>query len=198
MKLTIDQFVADPPSAIATLAAWQATTQATDIIANLVENAGADFKIGNGCAIHKTAMVESGAVMKGPIYLGPNCMVAHGAYLRGGVWLERDAIIGPNCEAKTCFMFAGSKVAHLSFIGDSILGRNVNVEAGAMIANYRNEMADKMIAFMFEGVRVETGVDKFGCLLGDNSRVGANAVVAPGALFRPSTIIRRLQLVDLS
>ena len=198
MKLTIDQFVANPPSAWAGLAPWQATTQAMDILAKLVENAGADFNIGNGCAIHKTANVEPGAVLKGPVYVGANCMVAHGAYLRGGVWLQGDAIIGPNCEVKTCFMFTGSKVAHLSFVGDSILGHGVNVEAGAMIANYRNEKADKMITFQFEGSRVDTGVDKFGCLLGDNSRVGANAVVAPGAMFRPSTIIKRLQLVDLA
>ena len=196
--LKISDFIANPPEFLAALAPWAATQAAPEIIARAVAQAGAGFRKENGNVIHETAQVEEGAVLKAPIYLGPNTMVAHGAYLRGGVWLERDAIIGPNCEVKTCFMFAGSKIAHLSFAGDSVLGRGVNVEAGAMLANYRNEKPNKMITFLFHGERIITGVDKFGCLLGDNSRVGANAVVAPGAVFEPGSIIKRLQLVDLS
>jgi UDP-N-acetylglucosamine diphosphorylase / glucose-1-phosphate thymidylyltransferase / UDP-N-acetylgalactosamine diphosphorylase / glucosamine-1-phosphate N-acetyltransferase / galactosamine-1-phosphate N-acetyltransferase len=197
-SLKISDLIADTPDFLANLAPWVATQAAPDLVARQVAEAGAGFCKENGNAIHETAQVEEGAVLKGPIYLGPDTMVAHGAYLRGGVWLERDAIIGPNCEVKTCFMFAGSKLAHLSFAGDSVLGRGVNVEAGAMLANYRNEKLDKMITFLFRGERITTGVDKFGCLLGDNCRVGANAVVAPGAVFEPGSIIKRLQLVDLS
>jgi len=197
-SLTIGQFIQAAPPALANLTPWLATSDAPTLIARMIEMAGDDFNKSNGNAIHKTAQVEAGAVLKSPVYLGPNTMVAHGAYLRGGVWLERDAIIGPNCEVKTTYMFAGSKIAHLSFVGDSILGRGVNVEAGAMLANYRNEKADKLITFLFKGERVVTGVDKFGCLLGDNSRVGANAVIAPGALFEVGSIIKRLQLVDLA
>ncbi|MEP6826592.1 MAG: LpxA family transferase, partial [Aestuariivirga sp.] len=72
------------------------------------------------------------------------------------------------------------------------------VEAGAMLANYRNEKVDKQITFMFKGQRIHAGVEKFGCILGDNSRVGANAVIAPGAVFEQGSIVKRLELVDQS
>ena len=197
-SVLIRDFVANAPALIADLAPWVATQRADLLISQLVSAAGEDFVKSNGMAIHKSSIIENGVVLKGPIYLGPNTFVAHGAYLRGGVWVEPDAIIGPNCEVKTTYMFGGSKIAHLSFVGDSVLGRGVNVEAGAIIANYRNEKANKVIAFNFQGRRIETGVDKFGCLLGDRSRVGANAVIAPGAVFTQDSIIKRLELVDLS
>jgi acetyltransferase-like isoleucine patch superfamily enzyme len=74
----------------------------------------------------------------------------------------------------------------------------VNVEAGAMIANYRNERADKRIRIRVEGQEIDTGVDKFGALIGDHARIGANAVIAPGAILRPGAIVKRLSLVDQS
>ena len=197
-NLAIRDFVIDGPESLAGLAPWTATQRAEELVAQFVAVAGKEFVKTFGRAIHETARVEKGAVLKGPVYIGPNCMVAAGAYLRGGIWLERDVIIGPNCEVKTTYMFAGSKIAHLSFVGDSILGRGVNVEAGAMLANYRNEKSDKRISFTFKGQRISTGVDKFGCILGDHSRVGANAVIAPGAAFEAASIIKRLELVDQS
>lgn len=116
--------------------------------------------------------------------------------MRGGTYLAGECTIGPGSELKTSFMFPGSKIAHLNFIGDSILGSNVNIEAGAIVANYRNELDDKTIRILLDGKMIDTGVDKFGALIGDRSRVGANAVIAPGALLRPETKIGRLQLVD--
>ena len=135
-------------------------------------------------------------VLKPPIIVGPNCLVAAGAYLRGGVFLDENCIVGPGSELKTSFMFGGSKLAHLNFVGDSILGGDVNVEAGAMLANYRNECEDKSIRFQRGDVLVETGVTKFGALVGDGSRIGANAVIAPGAILEPATKVPRLALVD--
>jgi NDP-sugar pyrophosphorylase family protein len=90
-------------------------------------------------AVHRTARIEAGAVIKGPAIIGPNCFIAAGAYLRGGVYLEQDCTIGPSSELKTSVMFAGSKLAHMNFVGDSIIGADVNIEAGAVIANHRNE-----------------------------------------------------------
>ena len=112
--------------------------------------------------------------------------------------MEADDIIGPCCELKTVLMFSNSKAAHLNFVGDSVVGRDVNIEAGAMIANYRNEKADKVIRFHHQGKLVETGVEKFGAMIGDHVRIGANAVIAPGAVLPVSTIVRRLELVDQS
>jgi UDP-N-acetylglucosamine diphosphorylase / glucose-1-phosphate thymidylyltransferase / UDP-N-acetylgalactosamine diphosphorylase / glucosamine-1-phosphate N-acetyltransferase / galactosamine-1-phosphate N-acetyltransferase len=116
--------------------------------------------------------------------------------LRDGVFLDEDCIIGPAAELKSSFMFKGSKLAHLNFVGDSILGEGVNCEAGSVVANCRNENQDRRIRIAFEGQIIETGVDKFGGVFGDGVRLGANAVVAPGALIWPGTVIPRLGLVD--
>jgi UDP-N-acetylglucosamine diphosphorylase / glucose-1-phosphate thymidylyltransferase / UDP-N-acetylgalactosamine diphosphorylase / glucosamine-1-phosphate N-acetyltransferase / galactosamine-1-phosphate N-acetyltransferase len=192
----ISDFVENSGVPFSNLAPWQATSTAPDIVAALVAAAGDDFIKQDGNAIHHTSVVEAGAVVKGPVFVGPRCLVAAGAYLRGGVWLEGDCIVGPYCELKTTFMFGRSKTAHLNFVGDSVLGRNVNIEAGAMIANYRNERADKAIWFWHNGQRFETGVDKFGAMVPDNVRIGANAVVAPGAVLQRNAIVGRLALVD--
>ena len=72
----------------------------------------------------------------------------------------------------------------------------MNIEAGAVIANYRNELADKGICIRHENEIIDTGVTKFGSLIGDGARIGANAVVAPGALIVPGQKVGRLQLID--
>src|SRR5690606_13707643 len=113
-----------------------------------------------------------------------------------GCWLENNCILGPGAELKTSLMFAGSKLAHLNFVGDSIIGRDVNLEAGSIVCNYRNERADKEIQVRLDGGLHKTGTLKFGALLGDGSRIGANAVVAPGALLAPGSIVRRASLLD--
>lgn len=148
--------------------------------------------------VDPSAVVETGAILKGPCWIGPGCFVAASAYLRGGIWLDRNCTIGPACELKTTMMFEGSKAAHLNFVGDSIIGSHVNIEAGAIIANYRNEFADKQIRIVNNGSVVKTAVDKFGALIGDGVRIGANAVIAPGAFIDPAMQVQRLALIDQS
>jgi NDP-sugar pyrophosphorylase family protein len=154
------------------------------------------YRLDGDVAVHTSAEVEPGAIIKGPAIIGPHCFVAAGAYLRGGVWLEERCIIGPGAELKTSLMFSGSKLAHFNFVGDSILGDGVNLEAGSIVANYRNEMTDKRILIATPTGTVDTGLEKAGAVLGDRVRLGANAVIAPGALLKPGTIVGRLQLID--
>lgn len=176
---------------------WAITSCADTIIRNAMASLSG-YSIQDGVAVHRKAVVEHGAVVKSPAIVGPNCLVAANAYLRGGVFLDEDCIVGPACELKSTFMLIGSKVAHLSFVGDSIIGTGANIEAGAIIANYRNERADKRIRILLDGEIIDTGVEKFGALVGDGARIGANAVIAPGALIRPGEIVPRLALVDQS
>ena len=196
--MLISDFVEAAGVSFASLAPWCATTTASDIVKALVATAGSDYAVVGESAIHHTSTIEAGAQLKGPCFVGPRCFISSSALLRGGVWLEADDIIGPCCELKTVLMFSNSKAAHLNFVGDSVVGRDVNIEAGAMIANYRNEKADKVIRFHHQGKLVETGVEKFGAMIGDHVRIGANAVIAPGAVLPVSTIVRRLELVDQS
>ncbi|MFO0993451.1 MAG: DapH/DapD/GlmU-related protein [Hyphomicrobiales bacterium] len=177
--------------------AWRITTKAEAHIRAAIKELSGEFTINDEIAVHRTAEIERGAVIKAPAIIGQRCFVAAAAYLRGGTYLDNDCIVGPGSELKTSFMFKGAKLAHLNFVGDSILGQGVNVEAGAIIANYRNEFAIKSIRFRFEGHTIETGVEKFGALIGDDCRIGANAVIAPGAVLMPGTKVARLSLFDL-
>ncbi|MBS0317099.1 MAG: hypothetical protein JSR49_08245, partial [Proteobacteria bacterium] len=106
-------------------------------------------------------------------------------------WVGEGCIFGPGAELKSSFVFAGSKLAHFNFVGDSIVGSDVNFEAGSVVCNYRNERQDKEIQVRLAGALQRTGHRKFGAVIGDRSRIGANSVVAPGALVRPDSIVAR-------
>lgn len=93
-------------------------------------------------------------------------------------------------------MFRKSKLAHFNFVGDSILEGGVNLEAGSIIANYRNEYAVPRVRISYNGETIESDALKFGALVGDGCRIGANAVVAPGAILAPGTVVSRLGLID--
>lgn len=176
---------------------WDWTQNAEAIVRRLMNQLGPEYRGIEGAAIHGSATIELGAIIKGPAIIGPECYIAANSLIRGGCWLDARCTLGPGTELKTSFLFAGSKLAHLNFVGDSVLGADVNVEAGAMIANYRNERADKRITFQIDGRFIDTGVEKFGALVGDHVRLGANSVVAPGAAIPAGMIVPRLGLVDL-
>ncbi|AWB24602.1 LpxA family transferase [Methylobacterium currus] len=167
-----------------------------DIVRQLLARLGEGFSIADAVAIHHSARVEPGAVLRGPLVVGPRCVIGHGATLRGGAWLEEACTIGPGAELKASFLFAGMALAHFNFVGESVIGRGVNLEAGAVIANHRNEWPGATVAFRHEGATIETGLPKFGALVGDGARLGANAVVAPGAILAPGTVVSRLGLID--
>jgi bifunctional N-acetylglucosamine-1-phosphate-uridyltransferase/glucosamine-1-phosphate-acetyltransferase GlmU-like protein len=155
-----------------------------------------EYFIAEEIAVHRSATVESGSVLKGPIIVGAKGFIAAGAYLRGGVWLAEQCIVGPCAELKSAFVFPGTKLAHFNFVGDSILGDDVNLEAGSIVCNYRNERPSKEIRVRVGATIYGTGVEKFGSLIGDGSRIGANAVVAPGALLRRGTVVGRGISID--
>jgi NDP-sugar pyrophosphorylase family protein len=196
MTLRISDYIAHALPAIAGLEPWRATIEAETILATLMPRLSADYVVSGTVAVHRTATIETGATLKGQVIIGPGAFVSASALLRGGVWLGEGVIVGPACEIKTSFIHPFSKTAHLNFVGDSVIGADVNIEAGAMLANYRNERADKQIQVRIDEKMHATGVDKFGSFLGDHSRIGANAVLAPGTVLPPSSIVRRLELVD--
>src|SRR5690606_219070 len=122
--------------------------------------------------------------------------VGASAYLRGGVYLAPGVSVGPGCEVKSSVIFHDSHLAHFNFVGDSIIGSRVNLEAGAVTANHYNERSDQSIVVVFSSGMINTGVTKFGSLIGDDTKIGANAVLSPGTILYPGTVIKRLQLVD--
>jgi UDP-N-acetylglucosamine diphosphorylase / glucose-1-phosphate thymidylyltransferase / UDP-N-acetylgalactosamine diphosphorylase / glucosamine-1-phosphate N-acetyltransferase / galactosamine-1-phosphate N-acetyltransferase len=174
---------------------WEITSRQPDVISNLILSLSDEYRIEEGVAVHSTAQIESHVILKGPIIIGPGCFVASHAYLRGGVYLLGDNKIGPGCEIKSSILFPGTNLAHFNFVGDSVIGSDCNFEAGSIIANHYNERENKIIHVKMTGELINTQSEKFGALVGDRCRVGANAVLSPGSILEPKRTVGRLELV---
>lgn len=192
----IPDISAGPLADWAAVAPWQITARAEEIVRSLIAGLpAADYVIAGDVACHRTARIEPGAALKGPVIAGPGCFVAAHALLRGGVWLELNCSIGPGCEVKSSFLFAGARLAHFNFVGDCVIGQDANFEAGSIVANTRNER-EGTVHVRLGGVVRETGAAKFGAIVGRGARIGANAVLAPGTVLPVGTVVERLALID--
>jgi NDP-sugar pyrophosphorylase family protein len=180
----------------ANLKPWEITSNLSAIIEELILQLNEDYNIKDGIAVHKTALVEIGAVLKSPVIINENCVVGANAYFREGVYLDQSVKIGPGCEIKNSIICSGSAIAHFNYIGNSIVGRNVNFEAGSIAANHYNERIDKRIFVLYQSEVMDTGVEKFGSLVGDSSKIGANAVLSPGTILEKNTVVKRLELIE--
>jgi len=175
---------------------WNIINHLEETIKSLQENLSDEYRFKDGVAIHKTAIIGHNVTIKAPAIISENCFVGSNSYLRNGVFLAPGAKVGISCEVKTSIMLENSTIAHFNFIGDTIIGHDVNIEAGAILANHYNEREDDTVFVHVDGKRISTGLHKFGSLVGDDSRIGANAVLSPGTLLPPKTIVKRLQLVE--
>jgi UDP-N-acetylglucosamine diphosphorylase / glucose-1-phosphate thymidylyltransferase / UDP-N-acetylgalactosamine diphosphorylase / glucosamine-1-phosphate N-acetyltransferase / galactosamine-1-phosphate N-acetyltransferase len=175
---------------------WMIPSKISGILSEKIKNLNDSYRIEGNIAIHKTAVLEENITLKGPIIISANCFIAANCYLRQGVYLGENVTVGPGCEIKSSLVFPDSALAHFNFVGDSLLGSNVNLEAGAVIANHFNENVSKEIVVLVGGKDVNTGIEKFGALIGDKTRIGANAVLSPGTLLGKDTIVNRLQLIN--
>src|SRR5262249_27520927 len=134
---------------------WTIVSSIPSLVAEDAAAADDDHRrIGDGVVIHRTAHVEPGAILKAPVVVSAGCFVAAHAYLRGGVYLDRDVTVGPGCEVKTTLVLARTVIAHMNFVGDTIVGGAVNMEAGAVVANHWNETPDPAISVSIGGRRI--------------------------------------------
>jgi NDP-sugar pyrophosphorylase family protein len=175
---------------------WELTQNIDKIILEHISMLDGDFIIDNNIAIHKTAVIEHNVTLKPPMIIGKNCFIGANSYLRNGVFLMDNVKIGAGCEIKTSIICSDSAVAHFNFIGDSIIGHRVNFEAGSIAANHYNEREDKTITVIHNAEKINTHAIKFGSLVGDDSKIGANAVLSPGTLLPPKSIVKRLELIE--
>jgi len=177
---------------------WEIVSQLPQLVEQLMTQLGEDFEVSNGIAVHRDARVDATAILKAPAIISSGAYIGAYACLRGGVYIGKNATVGHGAEIKTSMLMDRSAAAHFNFIGDSIIGSDVNFEAGSIVANHFNERQNKVIHVIVEGREVETGVTKFGALVGDGSRIGANAVLSPGTILARQSIVGRLELVDQS
>lgn len=146
--------------------------------------------------IGREAVIEPGAYILGPAYIGDGVVVKHGAYIRENVILLPGSGLGHSSEAKNSLFLPGAKAPHFSYAGDSILGNNANLGAGTKLSNLgilseKDRLSGKRpsIVLHIEDNAYETGLAKLGAILGDNVQTGCNAVLNPGCLVGPRTLI---------
>lgn len=119
--------------------------------------------------------------VKTKVYIGKNCQISPNCHLRGPVSIGDNCKIGNSVEIKNSIIGDNSKIPHLSYIGDSIIGENCNIGAGTITANLRFDK--KNIKSKVKGKLMDTGRNKFGCVIGDNTQIGINCSLMPGILI---------------
>jgi NDP-sugar pyrophosphorylase family protein len=143
--------------------------------------------IGERVIIGAGTIIEPGAMIKGPAIIGKNCQIRHNAYIRENVIIGDNCVVGNASELKNALLFNGAQVPHYNYVGDSILGHKAHLGAGAKISNVK--LFPGNIAIDVEGVAHDTGLRKFGALLGDGAEVGCNAVLNPGSILERGAVI---------
>ena len=143
--------------------------------------------IGPKVFIGEGTVLEHGAMIKGPAIIGRNCQVRAGAYLREDVIIGDECVIGNSCEFKNSLLFNKAQVPHFSYVGDSILGYKAHLGAGVKISNIK--LVPGTVTVEKDGVPFDTGLRKFGVLMGDNTDVGCNSVINPGSIIGRGSVL---------
>jgi bifunctional N-acetylglucosamine-1-phosphate-uridyltransferase/glucosamine-1-phosphate-acetyltransferase GlmU-like protein len=133
------------------------------------------------------AVVEPGALIKGPTIIGARTEVRQGAYIRGKCIIGDQCVVGHTTEMKSSVMLDGAKAGHFAYIGDSILGNGANLGAGTKLANLKIKEGSVKIRFGRE--TLDTGLRKFGAVIGDHTEIGCNTVTNPGTLLGQSCAV---------
>src|SRR3954452_2524618 len=143
--------------------------------------------IGKQVFIGKGTVVEDGAMIKGPAIIGENCEIRHNAYIRENVIIGDNCIIGNACEIKNSLLFNEAAAPHFNYIGDSIFGHKAHLGAGVKISNFKLTAGN--IKVELNGKPFDTGLRKFGALLGDHTDIGCNTVLNPGSIIGRNSVI---------
>ena len=126
-------------------------------------------------------VVEPGALIKGPTIIGGYCEIRQGAYLRGNCLVGDRCVVGHTTEMKHSVMLHGAKAGHFAYIGDSILGNRTNLGAGTKLANLK--IVPTQVSVKIDEKVYDTGLRKFGAIIGDDTETGCNSVTNPGTLL---------------
>lgn len=146
--------------------------------------------------IAEGARVEPGAYVLGPAYIGRGAVVRHGALVRENVIMLAGSVLGHASEAKNSLFLPGAHAPHFNYVGDSILGHRVNLGAGTKLSNLtvvseKDPVSGKRptIVLTWSGKQYDTGLAKLGAILGDDVQTGCNAVLNPGSIVGPGSLI---------
>ncbi len=140
-----------------------------------------DVFIGEG------TVVEPHAYIRGPAWIGRHCEIRQGAYLRGNVITGDRCVLGNSCEFKNCLLFNEVEVPHFAYIGDSVLGHHAHLASGVTLSNVK--VTGGHVEVMVNGQKMDTGLRKFGAIIGDMAEVGCHCVLNPGSVIGRRAIL---------
>ncbi len=171
---------------------WEALKQIASYLqfrlkpAVLGELMGKPF-ISNSVFVGAGTIVEQGAMLKGPAWIGEKCHIRSGCYVRENVIAGDGVVMGNSCEFKNCILFDEAQAPHFNYVGDSILGYRAHLGAGVILSNVKLDRGEIEVSTA-EG-NVATGLKKFGAIVGDRTEIGCNAVINPGAVIGRDCLI---------
>lgn len=144
--------------------------------------------VGDRVYVAPGARIEANAVIVGPAWIGSGTHVRSGAYLRENVIVGDHCVLGNSSEFKNCLLFNRCEVPHFNYVGDSILGFRAHLGAGVICSNVRLDRASVKVRDG-EGGFLDSGLRKFGAIVGDRTEIGCNSVLSPGSILGRDCII---------
>ena len=167
---------------------WQALSGIKTLILSLGPQLGEGYKeVSPTVWVHETATVAPTAFLGAPCIIGPGTEVRHCAFIRGSALVGANCVVGNSVELKNVILFDNVQVPHYNYVGDSILGYKSHMGAGSLTSNVKS---DKTLVVVKNGdEKIETGLKKFGAMLGDFVEVGCNSVLNPGTVIGRHTNI---------
>jgi bifunctional UDP-N-acetylglucosamine pyrophosphorylase/glucosamine-1-phosphate N-acetyltransferase len=151
-------------------------------------------KVTGQVTIEKGALIRTGTVIEGPARIGEGAVIGPLAHIRAGTCVGKRSAIGAFCEVKNSIIMDHTKIPHLSYIGDSIIGEHCNLAAGTMVANLK--LSDNTVRMRIKDSLVDTGLRKLGIVTGDNVRTGINASFMPGIRIASGAVIPACSVVS--
>ena len=161
---------------------WEALKGLKDFIPQLGRTLGDDYEeVSENVWVHKTAKVFPSAYLGAPCIIGPNTEVRHCAFIRGSALVGADCVVGNSVELKNVILFDHVQTPHYNYVGDSILGYYSHMGAGSITSNVKSDKT--LVVVHGQEESCETGLKKFGAMLGDHVEVGCNSVLNPGTVL---------------
>ena len=161
---------------------WEALNGIKDFIIEHGKTLGDDYEeVSENVWVHKTANVFPSAYLGAPCIIGPNTEVRHCAFIRGSALVGADCVVGNSVELKNVILFDHVQTPHYNYVGDSIMGYFSHMGAGSITSNVKSYK--KLVVVHNGDEHLETGVKKFGAMVGDYVEVGCNAVLNPGTVI---------------
>ncbi len=143
--------------------------------------------------VAKSAVISPSADICGPCIIGENTEVRHSAFIRGSVIIGKNCVVGNSTEMKNSIIFDSVQIPHYNYVGDSILGYRSHLGAGVVTSNVKSDKS--LVSVNVNGEKIETGLKKFGALLGDEVEIGCNSVLCPGTVIGKNSTVYPLSLV---